>query len=64
MTVLSMSASLLFMFIFRIGFSFYWEVFNNNLVGYGSAIAMILLILLIPFMVFQVRRIKAQESYR
>jgi len=47
-----------------IGFSFYWEVFNNNLVGYGSAIAMILLILLIPFMVFQVRRIKAQESYR
>ncbi|HYW85973.1 MAG TPA: sugar ABC transporter permease, partial [Spirochaetia bacterium] len=22
-----------------IGFSFYWEVFNNNLVGYGSAVA-------------------------
>ena len=33
-----------------IGFSFYWEVFNNNLVGYGSAVAILMLIPLAPLM--------------
>jgi alpha-glucoside transport system permease protein len=45
-----------------IGFSFYWEVFNNQLVGYGSAIAMIMLMLLAPIMVIQVRRLSAQGN--
>jgi alpha-glucoside transport system permease protein len=45
-----------------IGFSFYWEVFNNNLVGYGSAVAILMLIPLAPLMVVQVRRIRRQES--
>ncbi len=47
-----------------IGFSFYWEVFNNNLVGYGSAVAILMLIPLAPLMVAQVRRIRRQESGR
>jgi alpha-glucoside transport system permease protein len=47
-----------------IGFSFYWEVFNNNLVGYGSAVAILMLIPLAPLMVVQVRRIKRQEAGR
>jgi ABC-type sugar transport system permease subunit len=45
-----------------IGFSFYWEVFNNNLVGYGSAVAILMLIPLAPLMVVQVRRIRRQEG--
>lgn len=45
-----------------IGFSFYWEVFNNNLVGYGSAVAVLMLIPLAPLMVLQVRRIRRQEG--
>jgi alpha-glucoside transport system permease protein len=45
-----------------IGFSFYWEVFNNNLVGYGSAVAILMLIPLAPLMVVQVRRIRRQEA--
>jgi alpha-glucoside transport system permease protein len=47
-----------------IGFSFYWEVFNNDLVGYGSAVAILMLIPLAPLMVVQVRRIKRQEAGR
>jgi len=45
-----------------IGFTFYWEVFNNNLVGYGSAVAILMLIPLAPLMVVQVRRIRRQEG--
>jgi ABC-type sugar transport system permease subunit len=45
-----------------IGYTFYWEVFNNNLVGYGSAVAILMLFLLIPLMVIQVRRIRKQEA--
>jgi len=45
-----------------IGFSFYWEVFNNNLVGYGSAVAILMLVPLAPLMVVQVRRIRRQEA--
>lgn len=47
-----------------IGFSFYWEVFNNNLVGYGSAVAILMLVPLAPLMVVQVRRIRRQEAGR
>ncbi len=47
-----------------IGFSFYWEVFNNNLVGYGSAVAILMLVPLAPLMVVQVRRIRRQEGGR
>ena len=46
-----------------IGFSFYWEVFNNRLVGYGSAIAIIMLILLAPIMIIQVRRLSSQSTF-
>jgi len=45
-----------------IGFSFYWEVFNNNQVGYGSAVAILMLVLLAPLMVWQVQRIRRQEA--
>ena len=45
-----------------IGFSFYWEVFNNNLVGYGSAVAILMLVPLAPLMAWQVRRIRRQEA--
>lgn len=47
-----------------IGFTFYWEVFNNNLVGYGSAVAILMLIPLAPLMVVQVRRMQIQEKAR
>jgi alpha-glucoside transport system permease protein len=47
-----------------IGFSFYWEVFNNNLVGYGSAVAILMLVPLAPLMVIQVRRNRRQEAGR
>jgi len=47
-----------------IGFTFYWEVFNNNLVGYGSAVAILMLVLLAPLMVAQVRRNRRQEGGR
>jgi alpha-glucoside transport system permease protein len=46
-----------------IGFSFYWEVFTNRLVGYGSAIAIIMLILLTPIMIIQVRRLSSQSTF-
>lgn len=44
------------------GFLVYWEIFNNNKVGYGSAVAVILLILITPLMVIQLRRIRAEEA--
>ncbi len=45
-----------------IGFSFYWETFQNLDVGYGSAIAVVMLMLLVPVMILQVRRFKAEEQ--
>ncbi len=47
-----------------IAFSMFWEVFNNSLAGYGSAIAVILLILVAPVIVFQIRRFRAEEALR
>jgi alpha-glucoside transport system permease protein len=47
-----------------IGFTVYWEIFRNGNIGYGSAVAVILFILVIPIMIVQVRRIRAEESMR
>jgi len=47
-----------------IGFTIYWEVFNNGLVGYGSAVAILLLILMIPIIVMQIRRVRAEQALR
>lgn len=44
-----------------IGFSVYWEVFNNSRAGYGSAIAILMLLLLIPVILMQIHRIRAEE---
>lgn len=46
-----------------LGFTVYWEYFNNNRVGYGSAAAVLLLICVMPFIVLQVRtHLIAQRS--
>jgi alpha-glucoside transport system permease protein len=47
-----------------IAFSMFWEVFNNSRAGYGSAVAVILLILVAPIIVFQIRRFRAEEKLR
>ena len=44
-----------------IGFTVYWEFFNNSKVGYGSAVSVIMLILLLPVIVFQLYRIRREE---
>lgn len=41
-----------------IGFSVYWEMFNNGKTGYGSAIAVVLLVLVMPIIIYQLRQIK------
>lgn len=38
-----------------LGFTVYWEYFNNGRVGYGSAAAVLLLLCVLPFIVLQVR---------
>lgn len=38
-----------------LGFTIYWEYFNNSRVGYGSAAAVLLLLCVLPFIVFKVR---------
>jgi alpha-glucoside transport system permease protein len=45
-----------------IGFTMYWETFNNGLPGKGSAVAVIMLILVMPFVVFNIRRFRAEEK--
>ena len=35
-----------------IGYTVFWETFNNNRTGYGSAVAVILLLMVIPFIIF------------
>ena len=47
-----------------IAFTVFWEVFNNSLAGYGSAVAVILLILIAPIIVIQIRRFRAEEALR
>jgi ABC-type sugar transport system permease subunit len=41
-----------------VGFTVYWEIFNNNKAGYGSAAAVILLVLMTPLMWYQLRQIR------
>ena len=43
-----------------IGFTVFWEMFNNQRLGYGSAVAVILFILIIPFIYLQVRQVRAE----
>ena len=45
-----------------VGFTVYWEIFNNARAGYGSAAAVILLLLVLPLMWIQLRRIRQQEG--
>ncbi|MDP8959530.1 MAG: sugar ABC transporter permease [Actinomycetota bacterium] len=41
-----------------VGFTVYWEIFNNNKAGYGSAAAVVLLVLMAPLMWYQMRQIR------
>ena len=43
-----------------IGYTVFWETFNNNRSGYGSAVAVILLLLVMPFIIYQVRRVRSE----
>ncbi len=43
-----------------IGFTVFWEMFNNQKLGYGSAVAVILFILITPFIIIQVRNVRAE----
>jgi alpha-glucoside transport system permease protein len=47
-----------------IAFSMYQEAFPQGRFGYGAAIAMVMLLLLIPVMIFNIRRFRAQEAIR
>lgn len=41
-----------------IGFTVFWEIFNNNKVGKGSAAAVLLLLLMVPLVWYQLRQIR------
>ncbi len=41
-----------------IGYTVFWETFNNNRSGYGSAVAVILFILVTPFIIYQLRQVR------
>ena len=43
-----------------IGFSVYWETFNNGRTGYGSAVAVVLLIVVLPIIAYQLRTMRAR----
>ncbi len=45
-----------------VGFTVYWEIFTNNFAGYGSAVAVVLLIMMAPLMYWQMRQIRAGEA--
>lgn len=45
-----------------IGFSMYWETFKSNRPGYGSAIAVVMLIVVLPFVLINVRRFQSERS--
>ena len=45
-----------------VGFTVYWEIFNNNFAGYGSAVAVVLLVMMAPLMWWQMRQIRAAEA--
>jgi alpha-glucoside transport system permease protein len=46
-----------------IGVRFYRELFNNQNAGYGSAIAMVLLIAVIPVMIYNLRQFAEGEAF-
>ncbi len=41
-----------------IGFTVFWEIFNNSRSGYGSAVAVILFLLVAPFIFIQLRQVR------
>lgn len=43
-----------------IGFTVFWEMFNNQKAGYGSAVAVVLFILIIPIIIIQVRQVRSE----
>ena len=43
-----------------LGFSMFWEAFTNFRPGYGSAIAVVMLVLVLPFVAFNVRRFRGE----
>ncbi len=43
-----------------IGYTVFWETFNNNKSGYGSAVAVILLLLVAPFILYQLRQVRRE----
>jgi len=45
-----------------VGFTVYWEIFNNNAAGYGSAVAVVLVVMMAPLMWWQMRQIRATEA--
>ncbi len=47
-----------------IGYAMYQETFQNLKPGYGSAIAVIMLILVMPFVIINIRRFRAEEAGR
>ncbi len=47
-----------------IGFTMYWETFNNGLPGKGSAVAVIMLVVVFPFVIFNIRRFRQEEQGR
>ena len=46
-----------------IGIRFYRELFNNQNSGLGSAIAMVLLIAVIPVMIYNLRQFAEEEAF-
>ena len=47
-----------------IGFTMYWETFQNGKPGYGAAVAVIMLLLMLPFVIINIRRYRNQEQGR
>jgi alpha-glucoside transport system permease protein len=47
-----------------IAFTQYMETFSNGRGGYGSAIAVVMLLLVLPIMLLNVRRFRREESFR
>ena len=41
-----------------IGYTVFWETFNNNRSGYGSAVAVILFLMVLPFIVYQLWQVR------
>lgn len=45
-----------------IGYTVWLEIFSNNRVGYGSAVAVILFIMMLPAIIYQIRQVRAEIS--